>query len=43
MKKQDIFGHRIMLNYNQQTAYKSTIGGIASVIVKMLVAVYFVI
>ena len=41
LKNQDLFGHVINLNFNQKgDSHKTTIGGVASIFVKLIMAIY---
>ena len=41
IKKQDLFGHVINLNFNQKgDSHKTIIGGLASILVKIIMAIY---
>ncbi|CDW89446.1 UNKNOWN [Stylonychia lemnae] len=41
LKSQDAFGHKITLNYQNQPTFKSTFGGIVTVILRILIFGYF--
>ena len=41
VKRIDIFGHPITLNYNKQPQYRSMIGGITTILVISGLSIYF--
>ena len=42
IKKQDLFGHRILLNFNKKgSSYQSILGGSFSILIKLIILIYF--
>ena len=42
VKSQDAFGHKITLNYQNEPTFKSTFGGIVTIILRFLIFGYFI-